>query len=189
MRYVAFLRAINTGNRRIKMADLRQVYVDLGYSEAATYIATGNVIFDSPGPPNVPLLESAFRTAFGFPAEVFLRDADEIRSLLNRIPWQETEGVIEVSFLESEADPEAARVLEATAVEPEALLVSGSEVLFLREGGGLPTIHKESTSTRILGMRMTRRGLATVRKINERFLTETIQPETTDGQPSKGMSR
>lgn len=171
------------------MVDLRQVYVDLGYSDAATYIATGNVIFDSPDSPNVPLLESAFRTAFGFTAEVFLRDADEIRSLIDRIPWQDTAGVVEVSFLESDADPEAARVLEETAVEPEALLVSGSEVLFLREGGGLPTTHKESTSTRILGMRMTRRGLATVRKINERFLAEPVQLETPDGQQSRGMSR
>jgi uncharacterized protein (DUF1697 family) len=189
MRYVSFLRAINTGTRRIKMADLRQVYVDLGYSEAATYIATGNVIFDSSKPPNVPLLESAFRRAFGFSAEVFLRDADEIRSLLVRIPWKDTDGVVEVSFLESDADPEAARVLEETAVEPEALVVSGSEVLFLREGGGLPTTHKESTSTRILGMTMTRRGLATIRKINERFLAGTAPSETTDGQRSEGMSR
>jgi uncharacterized protein (DUF1697 family) len=41
---VAFRRAINTGNRRIKMADLRQVYIDLG-ADAAVHesVATGGM--------------------------------------------------------------------------------------------------------------------------------------------------
>jgi hypothetical protein len=92
--------------------------------------------------------------------------------LLKRIPWQDSNGVVEVSFLEARHHPESARALEATAVVPEALVVSNSEILFLREGKGLETTHKESTSMRILGMKMTRRGEATVRQIHDRFLTQ-----------------
>lgn len=178
MRYVAFLRAINTGTRRIKMADLRELYADLGYEDAATYIATGNVIFDSVSLPDVALLESAFEERFGFFSKLFLRDERQIASMLDRISWQDGDGVVEVSFLESRPDPDDARELEATAVAPEDIVVSDSEILFLREGKGMETTHKESTSMRILGMKMTRRGVATVRQINDRFLTEL--PEGTD---------
>lgn len=163
------------------MVDLRRVYVDLGYTDAATYIATGNVIFESDSRPDASLLESAFEETFGFHSEVFLRDENEIKSVLARIPWRDTDGSVEVSFLETVADIESARALEATAVRPEALSVSDSEVFFLREGNGVPTTHKESTSIRILGMKMTRRGLSTVQQINSRFLAQPGTPPQRDG--------
>ena len=160
------------------MADLRDVYVSLGYRDTATYIATGNVIFDSEPVPDVARLEAAFEARFGFPAEVFLRDEEEIATLLDSVPWTSDQGVVEVSFLEFDADADAARALEATAVAPEALCVLDREVLFLRVGGGAPTTHKESTSMKLLRMKMTRRGLATVRKINDQYLGESQVPRS-----------
>jgi hypothetical protein len=77
---------------------------------------------------------------------------------------------VEVSFLDGLPDPEAARALEATAQAPEALRVVGREVLFRREGKGIPTVHKESTTERMLGLSTTRRGIATVEGIARRFL-------------------
>ena len=47
-RYVAFLRAINVGGRRVKMHHLRELFESLGFSNVETFIASGNVIFDSP---------------------------------------------------------------------------------------------------------------------------------------------
>lgn len=172
MRYVAFLRAINTGNRRIKMEDLRSVYANLGYADVATYLASGNVIFTAQDAPDIRQLEAAFAEKFGFHSEVFLRSAAEIATLLDCIPWTAADGVVEVSFLMTVPEPEVARALEATAVDPEALVVVDSEVLFLRKGKGIQTVHKESTSVRILEMQMTRRGLATVKGIHDRFLAE-----------------
>jgi len=171
MLYVAFLRAINTGNRRIKMVDLRSLYEELGFCDVATHIATGNVIFDAPSPPPLTLLEQGFEDRFGFSSEVFLRTAAEVESLIGRISWTDPDAVVEVSFLEREPEGALSRALEATAVEPEQLLVSGTEVLFLRGlGRGVPTIHKEATSLRVLGMKMTRRSMATVNSIHDRYL-------------------
>ena len=48
MRYVAFLRAINVGGRVVKMDDLRRHFVSMGLSDVQTFIASGNVIFESP---------------------------------------------------------------------------------------------------------------------------------------------
>lgn len=170
MQYVAFLRAINVGNRRLKMADLADFFRDCGYENVSTFIASGNVIFDSRTTPEVTVLEDAFERQFSFRSEVFLRTSDEVRSILDRTPSTATGFVVEVSLLERQPHGEAADVLEATAIPPEELLVSGAEVFFVRVGGGAPTAHKESNSMRILGMKMTRRGLATVANIHDRFL-------------------
>ena len=47
-RYAALLRGINVGGINIKMADLRSTFVDLGFENVKTVLASGNVLFDSP---------------------------------------------------------------------------------------------------------------------------------------------
>lgn len=46
-RYFAFLRAINVGGHVVKMDRLRQVFESLAFSNVETFIASGNVIFES----------------------------------------------------------------------------------------------------------------------------------------------
>ncbi|HUI92561.1 MAG TPA: DUF1697 domain-containing protein [Chitinivibrionales bacterium] len=47
---IALLRGINVGgSRALKMQDLIDGFESLGYKNAATYLQSGNVIFDSPG--------------------------------------------------------------------------------------------------------------------------------------------
>lgn len=170
MKYVVFLRAINTGKRRIKMADLRGVFIDNGYPDTATHLATGNVIVERGTAPDPVAMEAFLDDRFGFVNRVFLRTGAEITGLVEAVPWSDPTDLVEVSFLDGHPVEAAARALEATAQPPERLLVVGREVLFLREGKGVQTIHKESTTVRLLGMETTRRGMATVRAIHEKFL-------------------
>jgi len=146
------------------------VFSDVGYENVATHIASGNVIFDASSPPPPGDLEQVVEQGVGFHSQVFLRTAIEVRSVLDCVPWRDDGDVVEVSFLEREPEPSAARTLEATAQEPEQLVVSGAELYFLRTGRGVPTTHKEPTATKILQMNMTRRGISTVEQIHERFL-------------------
>src|ERR1043165_9069038 len=49
-RYVALFRGINVGKaKRIAMADLRALLVELGYSRVATLLNSGNVVFSGDG--------------------------------------------------------------------------------------------------------------------------------------------
>jgi uncharacterized protein (DUF1697 family) len=51
--YVILLRGINVGGKnKVPMADLRKRLEDLGFSNVSTYIASGNVILDSPKRPD-----------------------------------------------------------------------------------------------------------------------------------------
>ena len=46
-KFIAFLRAINVGGRNVKMDALRQIFVEMGFAHVETFIASGNVIFDT----------------------------------------------------------------------------------------------------------------------------------------------
>ncbi len=48
MRYIAFLRGINiSGKNKMPMAELKQGFERLNYTEVKTYLNSGNVIFSS----------------------------------------------------------------------------------------------------------------------------------------------
>jgi len=49
MKYIAFLRAVNVGgHNKIKMDDLKKLFISLGYKNVETVIQSGNVIFEAP---------------------------------------------------------------------------------------------------------------------------------------------
>ncbi|MDI6723867.1 MAG: DUF1697 domain-containing protein [Methanobacterium sp.] len=46
MKYIALLRGINIGSKRIKMADLIKSLESMNVKNVKTYLQSGNVIFD-----------------------------------------------------------------------------------------------------------------------------------------------
>ena len=171
-RYAVFLRAINTGRRRIKMADLAAAYRDAGYADVATFLASGNVVLSSARPPDPAALSSVVAQSFGFESEAFVRTGHDLAAIIEHNPWPEPDALVEVSFLEREPLPDVARALEAVVEPPEALAVRGAEAFFLREGKGIETLHKEATTAKMLGQVTTRRGMRTVRDMHERFFSD-----------------
>jgi len=91
-KYVAFLRGINLGNRNIKMDDLRQVFTELGFNEAQTVIASGNVIFSAGIEPNTEELQAALNQKFGFEIGVVIRSIEHLQSLLEMQPFAKYQG-------------------------------------------------------------------------------------------------
>lgn len=84
-RLVAFLRAINAGRgRAVKMGLLRRVFESLGFCEVTTFIASGNVVFDT-GARDVKMLEKKIerklRQALAYDVAVFIRSAIELRQI------------------------------------------------------------------------------------------------------------
>jgi uncharacterized protein (DUF1697 family) len=90
VRYVALLRAVNVGGRKVEMAKLRAAVADAGFEHVATYIASGNLFFDSPQrskPKIVDALEAAMRDAFGFEVPVALRTVAELEAIVESDPF------------------------------------------------------------------------------------------------------
>lgn len=75
-RCVALLRGINVGgNNRVPMAELRELAVELGWSDVETYIQSGNLLFRGPGelPTLEAELEAAIERRFGFAVPTVVR--------------------------------------------------------------------------------------------------------------------
>lgn len=90
MRYIALLRGINVGgNNKVPMADLRDCFEAAGYEQVATYINSGNVIFDSEETDLAKLVrtcEQHIEERFGFPVRVSVVSSEQLRQALTHAP-------------------------------------------------------------------------------------------------------
>jgi uncharacterized protein (DUF1697 family) len=90
VRYVALLRGINVGGKTlIKMADLKTCAESLGLDDVSTYIASGNVLFDSSERDKQKLertFERAIEKRFGLPVKVIVLDRRAYARVVKAIP-------------------------------------------------------------------------------------------------------
>jgi uncharacterized protein (DUF1697 family) len=122
MMCVALLRGINVGGKRkVEMKQLKATVESAGMDDVRTYINSGNVIFRSDATVTqvVHTLESAIQVEFGFPVEVFLRDADNIRTIVQAMPgcWVDgKDAKCNVIFLSRQLDSKD--ILDQLTIKP-----------------------------------------------------------------------
>lgn len=89
-RYVALLRGINVGGKNlIKMSELKACFEDHGFRNVATYIQSGNVLFESRQTSATKLtqqIEEMLGAAFSYSASVVIRSHSQMRSIVDRAP-------------------------------------------------------------------------------------------------------
>lgn len=104
MKYAAFFRGINVGGKnRIKMDDLKHLFLDLGLLKVKTYIQSGNVVFesDSEEAPLLEMIQAGVVKRFGLESNGILRNIHELEKLMNQLPYSQAE----ISAAEA-ADPQ-----------------------------------------------------------------------------------
>ena len=88
--YVALLRAVNVGGTgKLPMGDLKAICEKAGFGSVRTYIASGNVVFDSPDTEAQvkATMEAALAAYAGKPVGVVVRTASELAEVLARNPF------------------------------------------------------------------------------------------------------
>lgn len=88
--HIVLLRAVNVGGTgKLPMAELRALAEQLGFANARTYIASGNLVFESALTANKvrAKLEAALAEHLGKPVGVVVRSAGELRALLEANPF------------------------------------------------------------------------------------------------------
>lgn len=169
--HVALLRGINVGGgNKVAMAQLKELFEALGYRGVATYINSGNVLFDAKAPVAAAEVEAAFEDRFGFRAPILVRGRGAILGVAGRIPaaWRnDAEQRTEVLFLWDEHDdPAAPELLPARAGIDSVMYVPGALVWnFRREDATRSGIAKLVGSK--LYRHLTARNVNTVRKLAE----------------------
>jgi uncharacterized protein (DUF1697 family) len=90
-RYVAFLRGMNLGKRRIKNPELVAHFEAMGLEDVAGFRASGNVVFADPASEAESKLqkrvEMELGRRLGYDVAVFLRSAKEVAAIAVRDPF------------------------------------------------------------------------------------------------------
>jgi uncharacterized protein (DUF1697 family) len=141
-RYVAFLRGMNLGGRRITNDELRSHFEALGCDDVATFRASGNVIFEQDGRPAdlTALLEDGLADALGYEVPVFLRAARELSAIAAYEAFdakliEASKGKLQVALLAKEPSAAAAREALTLATDADRLAIEGRELYWLPDGG------------------------------------------------------
>lgn len=90
--FISIIRGINVGGRKkIKMADLRALYLELGFQNPRTLLQSGNVVFEAAVDDDLAELgariEAGIRRRFGFEARALLKTPGAFRAALADHPF------------------------------------------------------------------------------------------------------
>jgi uncharacterized protein (DUF1697 family) len=93
-KFIALLRAVNVGGTgKLSMAGLKAICAGAGFDRIETYIASGNVVFESRGTASrvQSELESRLADHARRPIQVFVRTALELQEVLRGNPFPKAE--------------------------------------------------------------------------------------------------
>lgn len=142
-RYVAFLRGMNLGGRRIRNEELRAEFEALGLTDVACFRASGNVVFASEEGDEATLtvhIEAGLGEALGYAVPIFLRGAAELRAIAAHEPFKPaavaaSKGKLQVAFLPTAPSGSGSKEALALATDEDRLAVKGRELYWLPSGG------------------------------------------------------
>jgi uncharacterized protein (DUF1697 family) len=134
--YIALLRGINvSGQKIIKMQELREAIEAMGFADVRTYVQSGNIVFKSAAKPNAELaqmLSKQIAKTFGFDVPVVVRSAEEWTIIAKSHPLLKQSQLdvtkLYVTFLNAAPTANATRALQLLANEEEQCDVIGHEV-------------------------------------------------------------
>jgi uncharacterized protein (DUF1697 family) len=175
-RYVAFLRAINVGGHTVKMEVLRQQFEALGCSKVETFIASGNVVFDTTAKNTRTFekkIEQQLRAALGYEVATFLRTAAELSAIAQCQPFSpaalKTAQVFAVAFLTDALEAAAEKKLLALTSDIDQFHVQGREMYWLSSQKQSESTFSNAVLEKILGQATTMRGINTIQKMAAKY--------------------
>ena len=183
LRFIAFLRAINVGGgRTVKMQSLRQIFESLGFFNVATFIASGNVVFETTTKRTETLerkIEKALKEALGYEVRTFVRGEDELAKIANYRPfpgskfdetWQSN-----IIFLADNLNTKLKQNVKALRTKTDEFEVHGREVYWRRRRKQNGALFSTVPLEKILGPAFTVRGANTIKRIVSKYCPSKIR--------------
>ncbi|MCB0704275.1 MAG: DUF1697 domain-containing protein [Saprospiraceae bacterium] len=137
-KYIALLRGINvSGQKKIKMADLRDLLAKNGMQQVQTYIQSGNILFEHPEKHPTELaawITDIIRNAYDFEVPTIVLKPNDLEKAIAGNPFSKDPAKdptrFYVTFLEQAPDPELVKQLKALDYSPEEVVVDEAVVYF-----------------------------------------------------------
>jgi uncharacterized protein (DUF1697 family) len=178
-RYVAFLRGMNLGGRRIKNEELRGEFEALGFEQVATFRASGNVIFGAPKQSEGGLgktIEHGLGEALGYEVPVFLRGCAEVTAIAAREPFAAklvaaSKGKLQVTLLAKKPTAAARKKVLALATAEDRLAIEARELFWLPSAGTIESELDLRAIEKALGQG-TQRTMGTIEQIASKHCSD-----------------
>jgi uncharacterized protein (DUF1697 family) len=173
-RYAVLLRAVNVGgHNKVPMARLREMATDLGYTDVATYVQSGNLVLSAGAkrPATVEkALRDALRSELDVDVDVIVRTSTELAAVVAANPFEDVaddDAKLLVSFLTAQPAKAKVEALDLETFLPERFEV-GDRCLYmwLPDGAGRSKLAAAPWDRR-LGVRGTGRNWRTIAKLIE----------------------
>ena len=178
-RYVAFLRGINLGNRRVKSPELIAHFEAMGFEDVATFRASGNVVFAAAKKAESALaktIEHGLGEALGYEVPVFLRSCAEVAAIAAQEPFPArrvtaSKGKLQVLLTAKKPTAAARKRVLALATEEDGLAIAARELFWLPSGGTIDSELDLKAIDKALG-KGTMRTMGTIEQIASKHCSD-----------------
>jgi uncharacterized protein (DUF1697 family) len=136
--YIALLRAVNVGGTgKLPMSELRAMCESLGFAKVRTYIASGNVVFESDLAETAikSRLERSLETYAGTKVGVLVRTGEELAAVLAANPFQSAAPNRTVAIFLDEPPP--ADALAGVSGQRTEEIALGKREIYVHYGDGM----------------------------------------------------
>lgn len=179
-RYAGFLRAINVGGRVVKMQELRRILERWGAANVDTFIASGNVVFDTArrNPQAAErAIEDEMRRALGYPVVTFLRSLPELSIVAAQAPFPQAQlsaadATLFVGFMKDAPAGAIVKAVAALSDNLNAFAITGRELYWLRRRTSTEPMGSGPPLERIVGSPITVRNVNTVRRMAAKYCAQ-----------------
>lgn len=175
-RYVAFLRAINVGGHTVAMAKLRAHFESLDFARVETFIASGNVIFETRSGAAATLeqrIEKRLAQALGYAVATFLRTDAEVAEISRFKAFGAAElasaRAFNVGFLKTPLGKPACDFVARLATESDAFRVRGRELFWLCQKKQSESTFSNAVFERSLGIGASFRAMNTISRLAAKY--------------------
>ena len=128
-RYAAMLRGINLGARnRVAMPALRELFEAMGFTDVATYVQSGNVVFTASAKPNASDIAKRIAKDLDATSPVLIRSAAELAKIVKGVPFTGDASAFHVTLLEDKPKAADVKGIDAERYAPDEFKVVGKDV-------------------------------------------------------------
>jgi uncharacterized protein (DUF1697 family) len=171
--HIALLRGINVGgNKKVAMADLRELLNALGFADPRSLLQSGNLVFRSDARKSADLerlLDAETEKRLGLKTEFFVRTAKEWKAVVESNPFpdeaESDPGHLVVMFLKEAPGTEDVEALQAAITGREIVRAVGRQAYITYPDGIGDSRLTNAVIEKKLGTRGTGRNWNTVMKL------------------------
>ncbi len=171
-KYIAFIRGINVGGIVLKMEEVGNIFIELGYKNVETYIQSGNILFDC-NETDTALMERKIQGAIKAKSDlnvvIFVKIKDEIQRLISNSPFGKDvdEKRIYVIMLNQVLTEEKAKKVKSMNSEEEKFIAHKDVIYSYYDNGYGKSKHNNNYFEKILNVSATTRNWNTMNRILE----------------------